>query len=78
MRPIDEWRSWWRMSSVRISAVATAVWAYLLANPETLNQVLASIPPDLRDLVAPAAPVAIFVLVTIARVTKQEPPDARK
>lgn len=78
MKLIDEWRSWWRLWSVRISAAATACWAYLLANPDQLQQVLDAVPPELRDIVPPAAPVAVFVLVTFARLAKQEARNGRK
>lgn len=78
MKLIDDWRSWWRMWSVRISALATAVWAYLLVNPDMLEQVLSAIPPEWRDVLPPAAPVVVFMLVTFARLAKQEARDGRK
>jgi len=73
MKLVEEWRSWWRLWSVRISAVATIIWAYLLASPDVMLSVLNSLPPELRDVLPPAAPVAIFALVTIARLIKQGP-----
>lgn len=78
MKLIDEWRSWWRLWSVRVSAIATAVWAWLLANPDVLAQVLDAIPPNLREILPPAAPVAVFVLVTFARLAKQGASNGRK
>lgn len=72
LKMIEHWRKFWRMSSVQISAAATAIWAYLLSAPETMLSVLNSLPPDMRHWLPPLAPVAIFALVTFARLVRQE------
>ncbi|WP_313737199.1 DUF7940 domain-containing protein [Sphingobium yanoikuyae] len=77
MQKITQWRRVWRWWSVRLSALATMVWAYLLASPDLLWTVLNSLPPDLRDVVPPIAPVAVFFVVTIARNLQQGRDDGK-
>lgn len=72
MKLISGWQNWWKLWSVRISAVATVAWACLLAFPDMMLQVMNALPPDLKVVLPPAAPMAIFVAVTLARVLKQE------
>ena len=71
MQKITQWRRVWRWWSVRLSAFATMVWAYLLASPDQLWSILNALPPELRDVVPPIAPVVVFVAVTIARNLQQ-------
>ena len=72
MKLIAEWKKFHRMWSVRVSAVYTAIWAYLLASPETMLVVLSQIPSDMRAWLPSFIPVALFVLVTLARLTHRE------
>jgi hypothetical protein len=75
MKLIPNWRDAWRWSSVRLSAAATLVWAWLLANPDALWSFLNGLPPELRELLPPAAPLGVFLLVTLARILTTEPKD---
>lgn len=77
MQKITQWRRVWRWWSVRLSALATMIWAYLLASPDLLWTVVNSLPPELRDVVPPAAPIAVFVAVTIARNLQQGNGDGK-
>lgn len=73
MKFIDDWkRKVWRLWSVRISAAASLMWAYLLASPETMLSVLNSIPADMRAWLPSTVPVALFALVTVSRIIHQE------
>ena len=73
MKLIDDWRrKVWRFWSVRISAAASLVWAYLLASPETMLAVLNAIPADMRAWLPSALPIALFALVTVSRLVHQE------
>lgn len=73
MKLIDNWRKTvWRAWSIRLSAVATAVWAYLLASPETMLAVLNQIPADMRGWFPSFIPVLLFGLVTVSRLVRQE------
>lgn len=72
MKLIAEWKKFHRMWSVRVSAVATAIWAYLLASPETMLAVLNQIPADMRSWLPSFIPIALFALVTFARVVRQD------
>lgn len=71
MQKITQWRRVGRWWSVRISAFATMVWAYLLASPDILWTIINSLPPELRELVPPMAPIAVFAAVTIVRNLQQ-------
>jgi hypothetical protein len=72
MKLIADWKKFHRMWSVRLSAIVTAIWAYLLASPETMLAVLNQIPADMRAWLPSFVPVALFVLVMLARITHQE------
>lgn len=72
MKLIDNWRKFHKLWSVRISAAASVVWAYLLASPETMMSVLNQIPADMRAWLPSFLPIALFALVTFARLVHQE------
>jgi len=73
MKFIDDWkRKVWRLWSVRISAAASLMWAYLLASPETILAVLNYIPADMIPWLPSTVPIALFVLVTVSRLIHQE------
>lgn len=72
MKLIDNWCKAHKLWSVRISAAATALWAYLLASPETMLAVLNQIPADMRAWLPSFVPIALFALVTFARVVRQD------
>lgn len=72
MKLIADWKKFHRMWSVRLSAIVTAIWAYLLASPETMLAVLNQIPADMCAWLPSFVPVALFALVTFARITHQE------
>lgn len=72
MKLIENWRKFHKLWSVRISAIATAVWACLLTSPETMLAVLNQIPADMRSWLPSFIPIALFALVTFARVVRQD------
>lgn len=73
LRLIDEARHWWRMWSVRLAAVLSAVAAYVLASPDIIVRVMNELPPEFRAAFPPATGVLLFVLVTAVRLYKQGP-----
>ena len=79
LRLVDDWRSWHRWGSMRLNIVATAVTAYVLANPAQLVAVFTSLPEAMRVPFAILAAFGLGTLVAIARLTrieKKEKPDA--
>ncbi len=69
---IDEAREWWRLWSVRLAALAGIVAAYLAANPDQSQALLAVLPEGpLRTLASIGIGVFVFALATGARLAKQ-------
>lgn len=70
-RLVDDWRTAFRWWSVRIAIAFGFVATYLLAAPETLVQVIHSLPPELRGWVPPALGPIITALIVGIRLYKQ-------
>lgn len=77
---IDEARNWSRLWSVRLAAFAGVVAAYLAANPDQTEELLALLPEGpLRVLASAGIGLLVFGLATGTRLVKQptkEKPDA--
>lgn len=76
MKLIDNVEHWWKLWSLRLAAVGTAVTSYLVMFPDQAIAVWAMMPDDLKALLpakfAPMIGVAIFASSMIARVIKQK------
>lgn len=70
-RLVDDWRNAWRWWSVRIAALFGVVATYLLAAPETLVQVINSLPAELRGWVPPVLGPLITALIVGIRLYRQ-------
>ncbi|AJP72259.1 DUF7940 domain-containing protein [Sphingomonas hengshuiensis] len=70
-RLVDNWRLAWKFWSVRIAALLGVVATYLLAAPDTLVQVIAALPPELRGWVPPLLGPALTVAIVLVRLWKQ-------
>lgn len=75
-RLVPEARDWWRLWSVRLGALASLLFSYLLAYPDILIRTLNELPPEIRQAFPPAAGLGLFVLVTLVRLYNQKKPDA--
>jgi hypothetical protein len=78
---IDNWRAAWKMWSVRLNLTGAGLTALLLALPDTLTTLWASLPTDFTALVPASAlrviPLLLFLSATVARFIKQKAlPDA--
>lgn len=69
---VDDWRKAWRMWSIRLNVVASAIVAYVVASPGDILYVLNQLPPAIRLPVAIVTGLAIFALVAVTRLAKQE------
>jgi len=76
MKLIDEARDWHKMLSVRLAAVAGMVAAYLAANPDQTQALLALLPDGpIRTLAAMGIGLFVFSLATGARLVQQKKPS---
>lgn len=69
---IPNWRTAFKMWSMRLNAVASAIIAYLVADPTFLLNVVGFMPEGRRVALALGIGVLVFVLVAITRLVKQE------
>lgn len=65
---VDGWRGAWRWASIRLGAVASLVGAYIWTAPDTALNVLNALPPETRAYLSPVVGIALFALITAARV----------
>lgn len=69
---IPDWRTAFKMWSMRLNAVASAIIAYLIADPTFLFNVVGFMPEGRRVALALGIGVLVFILVAITRLVKQE------
>ncbi len=72
LRLVDDWRSWHRWGSMRLNILATAITAYVLANPAQLVAVFTALPESMRVPFALVAALGLGTLVALARLTRIE------
>ncbi len=70
-RLVDNWRTAWRWWSIRLAALLGFVATYLLAAPETLVQVINTLPPELRGWVPPLLGPIITGAIVLVRLWRQ-------
>lgn len=72
---IDRWRDMWKMWSIRLNAVLTALigaLGWMLATaPGTVLEVINSLPPEFRVLFPPFVSFALFGIIAIIRLWDQ-------
>ena len=73
MKLIADWRQSWRLWSVRVSAIATALFAIMLAAPDQVLGIWAMLPADVQELIPnrTAIAAALSVASLVARLIKQ-------
>ncbi len=76
MKPIDNWRKWYRLWSIRLGAIGASLTALLIASPDAVLYAWNLLPMDLRAAIppqyVPLIGVFIFVMSMVARLIKQE------
>jgi len=76
IRFIDTAKSWWRMWSIRFTALGTALYTYLIASPDVVLQAWNFLPNDAKSFIptdyALWIPAILMVLGMFSRVVKQE------
>lgn len=70
---VEGWRSSWRWLSVRAAVVFGALSTYLMLAPETLVQVIGSLPAELRGWVPAFAGPILTALIVGLRLYRQGP-----
>lgn len=74
---IEGAENWWRLWSVRLAALAGVVTAYLAANPEQSQELLALLPDGpLRVVASIAIGLFVFATTTGVRLASQKNLDA--
>ena len=73
---IPDWRAAWRLWSVRLGAVATALGGLFLVAPEAALQLWQMVPAEARSIlplwVVKGMPIALWVAALAARLIKQK------
>ena len=69
----DNWRDSWKWGSVRLHALATAVLAYIVANPGALNNLVYGISPQWRFPALLSLAGTWFALGWVIRVWQGKP-----
>lgn len=70
-RLIDDAGKWWRMWSIRLAALASAVIGVVVAAPDVLLHTLNQLPPEMRSWLSPSISIAVFTLVAVVRLWQQ-------
>lgn len=72
---VPYWRSLWKLWSVRLTLLGTALSSFFLAFPDAVLQAWMMLPPDLKQYLPQqwiqGVVVVIFVLSVIARLVPQ-------
>lgn len=73
---VDNWREFWRLWSVRLGAVGTALAGWFVMSPETAIHVWLMLPADLKAALPPQFVgyfgIGLFVLSMVAKLFKQK------
>lgn len=76
LKPITYWREWWKLWSLRLGALGSALSAWLIASPEAALYVWNLMPNDLKSALpaqyVPLIGVFVFVMSMFARLVKQD------
>lgn len=85
VRLIAQWRSFWRMWSIRFTALGTAMLAFISTSPDIIIGAWNALPMEIRQYIPQNyllyITIAIFVLGMFSRVVKQEkipPPESKQ
>ncbi len=71
MKLIDECRSWWKLWSVQLAAVAATIAAVFTAQPELLLGLVSMLPEPLRTIIVPLVWLMVFGLPLLVRLMPQ-------
>lgn len=73
---VEETKVWWKLWSIRLGALATAIMAVFIGWPETMLFVWQAMPYEVRMLMPPRYAqfigLFIYVLAMLARFIKQK------
>lgn len=76
MKLIDDWQKFWRMWSIRFTALGSLLLAYIAAVPDAIFTAWAALPEEFKGFIPPNylmyISLGLFVIGMISRVIKQE------
>lgn len=70
---VDNWKHAYKLASMQVLAVASALVGFIIANPTFLFSAIAFVPDEFRVPAAIAAALLVFVLVAATRLVKKKP-----
>uniref|UniRef100_A0AAU6VZY0 Holin n=1 Tax=Pseudomonas phage Pavpe01 TaxID=3138545 RepID=A0AAU6VZY0_9VIRU len=78
---IDDWRLFWRFTSLQLGAIGAALTGVLIAFPDAALYAWGILPADLKAVIPerylPLIGVGVFVLSMFARLIKQRKPEPK-
>jgi len=76
MKLIEQWRSFWRMWSLRFTALGTALLGWITVSPDVITLAWNSLPVEMKQYIPEQylmyITIALFVLGMVSRIIKQE------
>jgi len=76
MKLIEQWRSFWRMWSLRFTALGTVLLGLITASPDIITLAWANLPVEMKAYIPEQylmyITIALFVLGMVSRIIKQE------
>jgi len=81
VRLIEQWRSFWRMWSLRFTAMGTVLLSWITMSPDILIAAWANLPDEVKAYIPQQylmhVTIALFVLGMVSRLVKQEKLNAQ-
>jgi hypothetical protein len=76
LKLIAQWQSFWRMWSIRFTAIGTVLLTYLINSPDVIIQAWNILPAELKSVIPVDytlyISIALLILGILSRVIKQE------
>lgn len=76
LRLIEQWRSFWRMWSLRFTALGTALLGWITVSPDVITSAWNSLPDEIKAYIPQEylmyVTLTLFVLGMVSRLIKQE------
>ena len=76
MKLIEQWRSFWRMWSLRFTALGTALLGWITLSPDIIIAAWANLPDEIKAYIPQQylmyITIGLFVLGMVSRLIKQE------
>ena len=83
MKLVDNWKDWWKMSTIRINIIFGILLTILAQFPEVFMQLWVIVPDQIKESIMTTegitfAFIAALVISSVARLIKQEKLHSKK